>query len=409
MPRWNISNGHDTNLMLTFINAETARLVGARWTCTVVALVAALLAGCMPVSGAPSQLPCQVMAVDVNLDGFTIWSPAGDQYIVNKKDEEGTYQLYVGKRGGSAACISCTKRPNSPLVTRHKLQPHWHPSGKWIVVAGEWDDVPAPVISTPDLIEGWVQSGLWVNIYATRPDGSEWHQLSDFGHERGGGFTGVAFTPDGTRAVWAQIVDGNIFAFRFGRWELILADFREDRSGVPTLINRRNITPAGAEWVEPGNFAPDGKSLVLTADIGLSDAQGMDQFVLDITTGSIRNLTNSPDVWDEHGVFSPDGEKILFMSSYPFRADPLRSTVLFLATEFMLMNKDGTGLQQLTHFNSPGYPESNTQGRQSVAANGEWNPDGRSISALNLFFPSFETSTITFAGSCGSDPAVRVR
>ena len=69
--------------------------------------------------------------------------------------------------------------------------------------------------------------------------------------------------------MWAQIVDGNIFANSFGRWELILADFREDPSGVPSFTNLRNITPAGARWIEPGNFAPDGKSLLITADIGL--------------------------------------------------------------------------------------------------------------------------------------------
>ena len=88
----------------------------------------------------------------------------------------------------------------------------------------------------------------------------------------------------------------------------------------------------------------------------------MDQYILDITTGSVRNLTNSPTLWDEHGVFSPNGEKVFFMSSYPFRDSPGVHKTLSLKTEFMLMNKDGSGLQQLTHFNTPGYPESNTTG-----------------------------------------------
>ena len=37
-----------------------------------------------------------------------------------------------------------------------------------------------------------------------------------------------------------------------------------------------------------------------------------------------------------------------------------------------LMNKDGSGLQQLTRFNTLGYPESNALWRSSVAANGAW-------------------------------------
>ena len=89
------------------------------------------------------------------------------------------------------------------------------------------------------------------------------------------------------------------------------------------------------------------------------------------------------------------------MSSYPFRDSPGVHKTLSLKTEFMLMNKDGSGLQQLTHFNTPGYAESNPVGRGSVAANGAWHPDGRSISVINLFFPTYETWTITFSGNCG--------
>ncbi len=334
-----------------------------------------------------------------------MWSPGGKRYIVNKQDAGGIYQIYVGAgRAQELTCISCAPHPNSPGVNKHKLQPHWYPSGDWIVLAGEMDNFQPPIFSTPSMILGWLQSGLWVNIFVTRPDGSEWHQLSDFGDGKAAdGFTGVDFTPDGKQAVWAQIVSGNIFQYLFGKWQLILADFQEAASGVPSFTNLRDITPAGAAWVEPGNFAPDGKSLLITADIGLSDPQGMDQFILDITTGSVHNLTNSPTVWDEHGVFSPDGHKIFFMSSWPFRETPNSDSVLSLKTEFMLMDSDGSNLVQLTHFNTPGYPESDPPQQGSVAANGEWRPDGRAISALNLFFPYLQTWLIQFAGACGGE------
>ncbi len=235
-----------------------------------------------------------------------------------------------------------------------------------------------------------------MDIYLTTPDGSRWYQLTDFANDQSDGFTGVAFSPDGTRAAWAEIIDGNIFENVFGRWKLLLADVEVAEDGTPSFTNRTDITPEGARWVEPGNFAPDGRSLLISSDIGLDDAQGMDQYVLDTATGSVRNLTNSPGIWDEHGVFSPDGTKIFFMSSYPFRDDPWVHNTLFLKTEFMLMNADGSGLEQLTYFNTPGHEESNTGGRLSVAANGEWHPDGTSISALNLFFPTYETWTIRF-------------
>ena len=333
------------------------------------------------------------------------WSPSGEQYLTSKKDRSGIYQIYVGGRaGGEPACISCAERPNGPSIKRHKMQPHWHPSGEWIILAAEREKYNKPLLATRGMIEGWLQSGIWVNMYSTTPDGRVWHQLSDFGgKQRGDGFTGVAMTPDGKQGVWAQIVDGNFFTNRFGLWELILADFREDARGVPSFTNLRNITPKGARWVEPGTFSPDGRSLAINADVGMSNAEGQDQYILDISNGRLLNLTNSPDVWDEHGVFSPDGEKIFFMSSLPFRGERLSHTTLFLKTEFMLMDKDGRRLQQVTHFNTPGYPESNKPGQRSVAAVGVWRQDGRSISTLNLSkFPEYEGWTITFSGPCGN-------
>ncbi|MBV8905736.1 MAG: PD40 domain-containing protein [Acidobacteriia bacterium] len=260
-----------------------------------------------------------------------------------------------------------------------------------------------PWFATPALVEGWLESGLWVNVYMTRPDGSEWYQLTNFGQSQSGnGFTGVAFTPDGTKAVWAQIVDGNIFKYLFGRWQLMLADYQEI-NGIPSFSNLRDITPAGAAWIEPGNFAPDGKSLLITADIGMTDPQGMDQFILNITNGHVVNLTNSPTIWDEHGLFSPDGKKIVFMSSYPFQSNPLSDSVLFLKTEFMLMDSDGSHLEQLTHFNYAGYPESNPPGQGSVAAVAAFTPDSRHVSALNLFFPEYQSWSMVFHGSCSTD------
>jgi Tol biopolymer transport system component len=230
-------------------------------------------------------------------------------------------------------------------------------------------------------------------MYAVSPDGKEWHRLTDFQSGKRGipdGYTGPAFTPDGKKAVWSQIVDGNVLAYRpFGRWELILADYDESQ-GIPEFKNLRNITPKGMNWNEPGNFAPDNESLLLTGSVE-KDARGMDQYVLDIRTGELKNLTNSPKVWDEHGVFSPDGEKIIFMSAYPYRADPKASNILSLKTEFMLMNKDGSGLTQLTHFKEPGYPEY-TKGNAACAL---WAPDGRSAQLSTLVFPKYEYWDLT--------------
>src|SRR5262249_20657517 len=142
------------------------------------------------------------------------------------------------------------------------------------------------------------------------PTGDRWYQITDFHKSPANpadGYTGPVFTPDGKTAVWAEIVDGNVFANAFGIWKLYIADFVVDAEGTPSLVNKRDITPAGAKWVEPGNFAPDGRHILLSTDIGLSDAKGQDQWSLDVFSGKLTQLTNTPTVWDEHGVYSPDG------------------------------------------------------------------------------------------------------
>ncbi|MCC6587063.1 MAG: ricin-type beta-trefoil lectin domain protein [Bryobacterales bacterium] len=360
-----------------------------------------------PAQGVSGTDACAVRQVAPSPEsGLTVWSPDGTQYLVNRVDAAGIPQIYVGQKGGSPPiCITCRERPNGPKPGKFKMQPRWHPSGRWIVLAAEQESYAAPFYVSPQIVEGWLQSGIWVDMYATTPDGSQWFKLQDFGPQnKADGYTGVAFTPDGTNAVWAQIVDGNVFAYGFGRWELMIAQFREV-NGVPSLVNLRNITPPDTYWIEPGNFSPNGRDLLLTADQGFPNhakVEGQDQYVLDIHTGVMTNLTKSPAIWDEHGVYSPDGEKILFMSSYPYRSEPNSSTMLGLKTEFMTMDKDGSNLRQVTHFNVPGYQESSYSG--SVAANGEWSPDGKSISVLNLFFPKYKSWQVEFEGNCGARP-----
>jgi len=331
--------------------------------------------------------------------GLQITSPDGSRFLVNKEDEKGTAQIYVGTTGSSdLTCLTCTERPGGPKRERFKMQPKWHPSGRWIFLAVERDKYsPPPIVGwNRKYVEGQLQNGVWTNMWGMSSDGTRWHRLTDFASNVKGtadGYTGPAFTLDGKQLVWSQIVDGNIFQYTpFGRWELTRADF-EERNGVPRLTNLKNITPPGMHWNEPGNFRPDNVSLLITGSTE-KDAQGMDQYILNIKTGALQNLTNSPTVWDEHGILSPDGEKIIFMSAYPYRADRNASRVLSIKTEFMLMNKDGSDLVQLTHFREPGYPEYSSKG--GIAATPGWSYDGRSANLSRLFFPDYEYWEVIF-------------
>jgi hypothetical protein len=338
------------------------------------------------------------------VQGFKVYAPDKTQYVINQKDEQGTAQIYIGQDGTSGLkCITCEDQPNGPKRKHFKMQPRWHPSGRWLFLAVERDTFsPPPILGLiRGYVEGQLQNGIYTNMYAISPDGKQWHRQTDFKSGVKGvadGFTGPALTRDGKKAVWSQIVDGNVFQYTFGRWELILADF-EEQNGVPMLTNRRNITPDGMHWNEPGTFHPDSETLLFTGS-DQKNAEGMDLHTLNIRTGELKNLTKSPTVWDEHGVWSPDGRKILFMSAHPYRDDPKASKILTIKTEFMLMDVATGDLNQLTHFKEPGYPESAPDG---IAANGEWSPDGRSLSLCRLFFPNYQYWDLDFQGTCGND------
>jgi len=343
----------------------------------------------------------------VDLPAAKVYAPDGKRFAYSKLDEKNIYQIYVGKDGDDKlTCISATQAEGGPKPERHKMQVQWHPSGNWIFTAVERDSYKTPPIlgANKDYVEGELQCGLWTNMYAVSPDGKRWVQLTDFQSEKPGtpdGFTGPAFTPDGRKAVWSQVVDGNILVYwPFGKWELIAADV-EMVNGAPALTHPKNITPKGMNWNEPGNFAPDGESLLLTGSTE-KDAQGMDQYILNIRTGKLTNLTNTPDVWDEHGVFSPDGKKIIWMSAYPYRKDPNSSKVLSIRTEFMMMNWDGSGLTQLTNYFVKGAPEYSE--KHGIAACAVWSRDGRSAQLTTLIFPRYEFWNIEFQGPAFKTP-----
>ena len=350
----------------------------------------------------PPTPQCTVTSIEklpTNYENYVV-HPATGLVVVSKPDDTGVYQIYTGIGEQNLRCITCTAVAGGPRVDRHKMMVSIHPSGKWISLGIEED--------THDLMwlpESWqiglLQSGVWLNIWMTTPTGDRWYQMTDYNPTNGpaNGFVGVGFINGGTTAMWTEIVDGNVLVNKFGVWRLLTADFAVV-DGTPTFRNKLDITPANAKWIEPGNMHPDGRHLAISTDIGLTDAQGQDQWSLDVVNGDLEQLTNTPTVWDEHGLYSPDGKKLVFMSSYPYQSDPSSDQTFSLRTEFMMMNADGTGLQQLTHFNVPGYSESQTG--NTVAAVAGFTDDGTHLMAT-VMAPEFGKTNwrIDFAGPCG--------
>ncbi len=371
-------------------------------------IVSLLLVSTTEIFGASD--PCDSVTL-TKLPGPTpAFNADSSLYLINKLDrtgKKGVYQIYIGKRGDKDSVLTCislngpANRPDSevgrgkkrPFKKLHKMQVQWHASGKFIICAVEWDDYNELHYTPYKTRLGLLQCGIWMDIYAVTPDGKTWTRLVKTVR----GFTGPAFTVDGSKCSWAEGQDSaDLRKDKFGKWKLKFAEFQVN-NGVPSLTNIKDITPKNTNWVEPGNFHPDGQRLLITADCGMTDARGQDQFIINVYTGELINLNNTPNVWDEHGLFSADGSKIVWMSSYPYRSDPNSYRIISIKTEFMIMNTDGSDQRQLTHFCEKGYPEYGA----GIAAVGWFEPDGYSITGYTLLFPYYNFFSIQFNGPCG--------
>jgi Tol biopolymer transport system component len=145
------------------------------------------------------------------------------------------------------------------------------------------------------------------------------------------------------------------------------------------------------------------------------NAYGVDLYSVNISPGpnfgKYTDLTNSPYSWEEHAVYSPNGQKILYISSLPF-ADiipqygnlPWADYRDYLHNEYFIMNANGTGVQQVTWFNTPNSPYSAPQFGDTMYA--EWNLAGTQVlihnGAPEIQVPGGNSIwLITFGGTCG--------
>jgi len=338
------------------------------------------------------------------LGGENSWSPDGSLLVFQRRDGSGIYQLYTARPDGSdKKCITCEKVPGGPSVDRHKGFPDWHPSGKYIVAQVEMEShPPLKRLTEPG-------RGAWNNIWVLTPDGQQWFQLTEYPSFSNTGVLNPRFSHDGSKLFWAEKIGRATQKMPFGQWRLAVADFVVEADG-PRLRNIKNLRPGDGNFFEAHGFTRDDSKLVFSADIGLPNPFVIDIFTYDLITGELRNLTKSDTEWDEHAVGSPHNRKIAFMSSQCCPGyDSSRFSVFnvqVLQTEEFLMDTDGSNRQQLTHFNTPGFPEYTPE--HSVAAVASWSPDGTRL-AISQFlvgdsFDKMEARRIwiiTFQGECG--------
>jgi Tol biopolymer transport system component len=311
---------------------------------------------------------------DRNLD----WSHANNLITYSYLDTDGYYDVAVMNPDGSGStCLTCD---NPALPNKHMSNPTWHPSGNYLVFQVEktvhYGD---SFYSTPGI-------GYNCNLWAMTSDGGQFFQLTDLVTKQGpldpNPTTGVLhphFSNDGTKLVWGQLVqaiDG-----RMGDWELKVADVVID-GGAISLVNIQTFTPGQQTyWYESHGFSPDDTKIIFSGSLESGqDDTGMDIYTMDLETEELMQLTQTYTVWDEHAHCSPDGSKIVWISSVnDFDPTNWRST---MATEYFIMDADGSNKTQLTFFNTPGHPDNALfSGAMVICADSSWNADGDAIMA----------------------------
>jgi Tol biopolymer transport system component len=357
---------------------------------------------------------CQIERIDELFGpvrgGFAL-SPVDDNLVAySRPDRKSIFQVYLRNIENQAeTCLTCSQSEKGPSIGLHKGAPNFHPNGQHIILQVEMAEHPFKgKLGKPG--PGWFN-----NLWMITIDGERWAQLTNYpnGPKERYGVLIPRISANGKRLVWAQLYQGpkprvSLMYKRgkikaggnpWGYWKLNFADLIIDSKDI-RLENIISLRPGGGNFYETQDWSPNGQSVLFSSDINRDSPHKSDIYRMDVTSKKISPLTDTDDAWEEFATFSPDGKKIAYMSSACCNWIP-SSPKHKLMTELYIMDAAGSRKVQLTHFNTPGYPES-TQGR-NIVGKAYWTSDGRKLifAHHNLKNRTSNLWALTFSGCCG--------
>jgi Tol biopolymer transport system component len=300
---------------------------------------------------------------------------------------DGYFDVFRMKPNGKGVKLMTHRKIGCPQ--KHNDNPAWHPSGEYIVFTAENENTP---FTKEEERFAWPGTGIGHDLYLMTANGKEFHRLTSYRLTKPmRAVIHPQFSHDGRKLAWSERVrSGKSFG---GGWVIKIADFKEPTpSGKPArLRNVRKIKPVGKScFYEVHDFSADDKRLLFSGDLQPGQPHvGLDIYEVNLKTGKLKRLTDSDDDWDEHAHYSPDGEYIAWMSSTGLDIEYGSTEGVdwadYLKTELWIMEADGTDRQQLTHFNTPGYPEY-MDGARCIVSDSSWSPDGKSLIVCVAWF-----------------------
>ena len=317
------------------------------------------------------------------------WHPELDLILTAKKGTDGYFDVMVFKSDGSQEkCLTCDK---TEIPQKHIGGPAWHPSGDYIAMTVEQEEMAKYPSLEKNAIPG---SGVNCDLYIMDAEGTKFWKIYEipFKTLNASAVIHPQFSHDGTKILWAERLGASDKPeLGWGEWALKLADFAIVDSS-PKLSNIRTLQLGDQpkQFYESHAFSPDDIKIMFSGNLETGQkATGLDIYEYEIASGVLNNLTNSTedDDWDEHSHWSPDGTMMAWMSSTGLKIDYPGQDVWrgYLKTELWMANADGSNKTQLTHFNTPGYDEY-MNGKRVIVSDSAWGPDGKHLVMAVAYF-----------------------
>ncbi len=192
--------------------------------------------------------------------GRVSWSTDGEYILMDRKGEDGYYDIYrIRLDGTDEVCLTCDQP--AVLGKGHIGQPEWHPSGRYMVFQaqkklkqGRWG---RDLAATPGFGR---HSDLWLMELATR----RCFRLTTTPEGENSGVLHPHFSRDGTKLTWSEMYGAPKFLQGYGEWKIKVADFTF-KDGAPILSNVQSYEPGKPAWYENHGLSPDNRKLLFTS------------------------------------------------------------------------------------------------------------------------------------------------
>lgn len=295
--------------------------------------------------------------------GRVSWSHDGEYILMDRKGEDGYYDIYrIRPDGSDEVCLTCDRQ--AVLGKGHIGQPEWHPSGKYMVFQaqktfrqGRWG---RDLAATPGFGR---HSDLWLMELATR----ECFRLTDTPEDDTSGVLHPHFSYDGSKLTWGEMYSAPKFLNGFGEWKIQVGDFTFEKGG-PGLSNVKSYVPGEAGWYENHGLSLDNRTLLFTSNFENDKAFHSNVYRYTLDGARLDRLADKK--WNEHAMYSPSWKRIVWMTG---QDNPKRGT------DYWSMNPDGSDKVRLTDFNNPELPT--YKKKMIVAADASLSPDGKFLVA----------------------------